>query len=843
MMSHCSITPAFPFAPVPRAIPDPAPAGASRPFPWRVKDRCFRAGLGCLGLAVLCLPPALAAAANGFSPESLARIKTRNNLTDALLQEYLPYLHPPVQAPVREGISLAVPTGLGNPALAAAGIVDATAAPFSADPTGQRDATRAIQAAVNFARDHQMIVFLPAGDYTVSDTILCLQKLTVRGNGTIGGASEFPCVLTGSTVPGRRSTIRLAPKARGFDRPDDRKIVIHFQSCSNGGPSKDKTKGPLAMQGNISYNNVFADIDLVVGPGNPGAVGIRMHGAEGSSIQNVTIDATHGHTGMLSAAGGGGSHHNLTVIGGRIGIDTRGYPPEFRIAGPGTQPSPTMAHVTLTGQTETPLYVMSRGPFVGVGWRITVKPGLAAIVTEQSTFFYNSTLCLVDSVIEYEQPSPLYRAIAAQRGHYLRNVYVKNAALITEGVRGSPTGWIGINELAIPVTPKPLQGAANLPAFQFDENPVVDFVRRDGPIINVMADLAPPGDLCERHIWKTLPSWQSPGAANVKARYGAKGDGLADDTRALQQAIDENEIVFLPKGYYRISDTLRLKANTKLVGVAQHLSTVMACDPFDGFLDGRAPRPLIETADTADASTVLSMIGTAIMPEVKAELAERARGVVPCYAIHWRCGGDSFVRMAQSCRVPRYGYPLRRPENTATLAFGTPMIQITGHGGGKWYNHYAHGAGSSNADFRHMRIANCEGPLAFYHFHAQHQPGPAQCEIVDSANLDFYGIKCEYETGFVRVRRSRHIRFFGFGGLCSARPGTAHFLFENSDDYLVSNFGDQLSLKNVGGKSPTGTAHGRGSFEESFPLREVRDGRTFTVPSLSRPIVTKRGTP
>jgi Pectate lyase superfamily protein len=64
-----------------------------------------------------------------------------------------------------------------------------------------------------------------------------------------------------------------------------------------------------------------------------------------------------------------------------------------------------------------------------------------------------------------------------------------------------------------------------------------------------------------------------PGWANVKTRFGAKGDGIHDDTKAIQQALDSltqpvvnyNKgknayvVIYLPAGVYCISSTLSLK--------------------------------------------------------------------------------------------------------------------------------------------------------------------------------------------------------------------------------------------------------------------------------------------
>ena len=74
------------------------------------------------------------------------------------------------------------------------------------------------------------------------------------------------------------------------------------------------------------------------------------------------------------------------------------------------------------------------------------------------------------------------------------------------------------------------------------------------------------------------------GVINVKSEpYRAHGDGLHDDTAAIQQALDDypngNRIIYLPIGTYLVSDTLRWPAGS---GGSTHKRTIMQGQSRDG---------------------------------------------------------------------------------------------------------------------------------------------------------------------------------------------------------------------------------------------------------------------
>jgi hypothetical protein len=253
------------------------------------------------------------------------------------------------------------------------GIVDASLAPFHADPTGFYDSTAAINRAIAWAREHSLVTYLPVGNYSISDTIQLVAygrnnptNVYDPATGLLNHGAPtrpLPATLRGEANPGHpaaAATLVLRAGAPGFGDPTQPRFVVNMTNDEAASPGD-----PEHSQPNEVMNVAMTAVNVVVEEGNPGAIGVRLRAAQGSTTEDVTVTMHSGLFGVSGLPGSGGATVSLTVIGGQWGIDARG-----------TQPQSTVTGLTMRGQ--------QCGAIVSMSWQSLTLVG-AAIVRDPSS--------------------------------------------------------------------------------------------------------------------------------------------------------------------------------------------------------------------------------------------------------------------------------------------------------------------------------------------------------------------------------------------------------------------------------------------------------------------------
>lgn len=128
--------------------------------------------------------------------------------------------------------------------------------------------------------------------------------------------------------------------------------------------------------------------------------------------------------------------------------------------------------------------------------------------------------------------------------------------------------------------------------------------------------------------------------------YGAKGDGIADDTAAMQAVLDRHigAVIYVPYGVYVLHDTLHIPVGTRLVGQAQ--PTLLGTG--SAFQDAQTPRPVIRVGHPGERGSV--EISDVIFSTrghcpgaivVEWNVQEETQGSVAMFDAHIRIGGTA----------------------------------------------------------------------------------------------------------------------------------------------------------------------------------------------------------
>lgn len=380
---------------------------------------------------------------------------------------------------------------------------------FGAKGDGVTDDTAAILAAMdsgrttNFSTKDPAIVYIPAGTYVVTKSILVYFYTHVVGN--------FACPPT-----------LLVPANTNFNG------YVLSADTSDSGDHDDE------------FYRAVMNLNIVFKGGNPNAGGMHWSVSQATHIRNVTIDMTAtkdaGKTGIFGENGSGGFMSDLTILGGQVGLSFGNQQWFFR-------------NLRVEGQSNQCIDLFWDWAFTFVGLTagncpvaISFSGGAAG-----SLLLLDSTLH--DTAVGVQTDYPTHTS-----NLFFERLTAVNVPTITTGLPGPAAGTQTV--AAWRQGPWLTAGGALAPGAQG----VVPLTRADAPLEQ-----------------RPRPSF-GPVVANAYAS-GAKGDGVTDDTAALQAAITANAQVFLPSGQYLVSAPLTLRAYSVLVGEVMSMIKIKGSAP------------------------------------------------------------------------------------------------------------------------------------------------------------------------------------------------------------------------------------------------------------------------
>ena len=383
--------------------------------------------------------------------------KNRNELLNYIAAVAIMFLQPSVYAQTAPSLDPLGCTNLTDAQLNNAGYE--TVRDHGAVGDGITNDTAAIQAAINAGLENRRMVYFHPGDYLIRDTLQVRQE-PYQANGN-DDPQRFGITLLGSYCGTEKPTIRF-PRLTGdahAQQTNESEIAINPKPVlllmRDSGPPSNPSNRPVTLgrepsedddiaddsDSSRDWNQVVRNLRIVTGP-NPGVVGIRHLGAEGSSAQEVTIDATGGYAGFYHVNSSGGYTYNAEVIGGKYGL--------FIPFGRGG--ATVISGLKLSDQEHTPIIVHHYAPTTLIGADIKHNDG-RIVGGINGTFLNNGNdefrsintslrgsqrsgghLTLVDGQIEItgDGAEPIFEntpsgnfGVIGDRSVYMKNMYFK----------------------------------------------------------------------------------------------------------------------------------------------------------------------------------------------------------------------------------------------------------------------------------------------------------------------------------------------------------------------------------------------------------------------------------
>jgi hypothetical protein len=458
-------------------------------------------------------------------------------------------------------------------------------------PVAHADSSAALQAAIDKAAEQprEGIVFIAEGRYALTHTVFLWPGVRLIGYG-----AARPVFVLPANTPGFQKGMGVMVMFTG-QTPRERNHAtgpVPFPPPGSVPPNKN-----VADANPNTFYSAMTNIDFEIGDGNPAAVAVRFHVAQHSFLTHMDF---HVGSGLAALYQVGNEAEDLHFYGGRYGILTENTSPAWQF---------TLLDSIFEGQRESAIrehavgLTLVRDLFHAVPVGIDIDAG------------YPDQLWVKDSRFEEVSKSAVVISLELSP---LTEVGFENAVLSHTPVfaRLRESGKTIAGKGAIYQVKNfnyglivPGEGEMGTMSMLYDAAPLTAMPAKLPPAIRAL----PPSS-----------EW-----VNVHT-LGVKGDGVTDDTAALQGAIDSHRTLYFPSGHYVVHETLTLKPDTALVGLHPTLTQIDLLDETPGYEGVGAPKAVILAPQ--GGRNILSGIGMF------------TGGINPrAVAVMWKAGEDSLI--------------------------------------------------------------------------------------------------------------------------------------------------------------------------------------------------------
>ena len=331
---------------------------------------------------------------------------------------------------------------------------------------------------------------------------------------------------------------------------------------------------PIRRANPGTFYSAISNVDFEIGEGNPAAVAVRSHFAQHCYLAHIDFHIGSGRAGVEKV---GNEIDDCRFFGGDYGIIT-------------TKPSPSWPFLLIDsafmGQraaaisTEEGGMTLVRIRFENVPSAVVVNPDRA-----EELFITDSRL------VDISGPAIVVSDEHNARSQYnLDNVVCENVPVLASFRRSGKTVTGPSNKYLVHDFTHGLQIERLGAAPEVKTTHRFEVLEKSPAMVDSDITALPP-----------MEEW-----VNVRL-LGAKGDGITDDTKALREAIAKHKALYFPTGRYRVSDTIKMRPETVIVGLSPITTQIVLDDETPAFNGEGEPKALLESG--AGGPNIVSGMG------------------------------------------------------------------------------------------------------------------------------------------------------------------------------------------------------------------------------------------